>query len=244
MNLLLEPIVFLALVSPLFLFGKKVQPWKTIFLLLFIAYFLLDSILTRLPFEYKVFAILDLNMNWEGKLLSYLGVVLFLLFYRGLPLKAYGLTLTQNEGTRSYSNRMLISITAIITIYGYLIGGFSATWENILFQITMPSVVEELVYRGILLTLLNQIYKRQFKVGKTDFGVGLIITSLLFGLWHGLSVSNTFVFEMNWFAFILTGIIGFVLGLVRERTGSLLYPIILHILINLIPNIIGLLLAL
>ena len=244
MNLLLEPIVFLVLVSPLFLIGKKIKSWKSTFLVLFIAYFIVDSILTRLPFEYEAFAVFDLNMNWEGKMLSYLGVCLFLLVYKELPLKAYGFTLEQKEGTRKYSNRMLLSITVIISIYGYLIGGFSASLENILFQITMPSVVEELVYRGILLALLNQIYERQFNIGKTNFGVGLIITSLLFGLWHGLSVSSAFVFEMNWFAFILTGIIGFVLGLVRERTGSLLYPIILHILINLIPNIIGLLLAL
>jgi len=244
MNLLIEPIVFLVLVAPLFLIGKRVQPWKSTFLFLFIGYFIIDSILTSLPFEYETFAFLNLEMNWEGKLFSYLFVILFLAFYRTIPLKRYGFTLLQNEGTQRYSNRMLLSIATIFTIYGYLIGGYSATLENILFQLTMPSVVEELVYRGILLTLLNQIYERQFKIGKTNFGVGLLITSVLFGLWHGLSVSDAFVFEMNWFAFILTGIIGFVLGLVRERTGSLLYPIILHILINLIPNIIGLLFAL
>jgi hypothetical protein len=148
----------------------------------------------------------------------------------------------QAEGSRTFANRTLIIVAIIISVYGYLIGGFEASVENILFQITMPSVVEEIAYRGILLTLLNQIFERNFRWGKTQFGVGLMVTSLLFGLWHGLSIGDNFSLEMNWFAFILTGLIGFLLGFVRERTGSLLYPIILHILINLIPNIIGLIL--
>lgn len=242
MQFLLDPILFLLIVSPLLLLGKKKEQWKKHFLWMFILYFLLDSLITVLPLEVETLRVLGLKMNWEGKLGSYLLAFIFLLTYKRLDAKAFGFRMDQAAGSRTFANRTLIIVAILITVYGFLIGGFEANVENILFQITMPSVIEEIVYRGILLTLLNQVFQRNFSWGKTQFGVGLIVTSLLFGLWHGLSISDNFALEMNWFAFMLTGLIGFLLGFVRERTGSLLYPIILHILINLIPNIIGLIL--
>ena len=240
MQLLLDPLLFLLIISPLLLLGKKKEQWKKHFLWMFVLYFFLDSLITVLPLEVSSLRVLGLTMNWEGKIGSYLLALIFLLSYKRLDAKAFGFRMDQAEGSTTFANRSLIIVAILITVYGYLIGGFEASVENILFQITMPSVVEEIAYRGILLALLNQVFERNFRWGKTQFGVGLIITSLLFGLWHGLSIGDNFSLEMNWFAFILTGLIGFLLGFVRERTGSLLYPIILHILINLIPNIIGL----
>ncbi len=241
-SLSIEPLVFLLLVSPILLIGKKQETSDWTLLMVFSLYFIADSVFTTLPLTYSRFDFLDLTMNWEGKILSYLGVGLFLIIYRKIPLSQYGFTLQQAPNSTSFSLRTLVIVTILISIYGFLIGGYSASFENILFQLTMPSIVEELVYRGILLTLLNLYFVHQFRLGQTRFGVGLIITSILFGLWHGLIISSTFAFSMNWFAFILTGLIGFLLGLVKERSGSLVYPIILHILINLIPNLIGLIL--
>jgi membrane protease YdiL (CAAX protease family) len=103
----------------------------------------------------------------------------------------------------------------------------------------MPSVIEEIVYRGILLTLLSMVFVKNLKIGKMNFGMGVIITSILFGLWHSLNITNDLDITMSWVPFIYTGLIGFVLALVKERTGSLLFPIVIHQMINILPQTMG-----
>jgi len=51
-----------------------------------------------------------------------------------------------------------------------------------MFQLIMPSIVEEIADRGVLLTLLSMIFISNLKIGKTYFGMGVIITAVLFGL--------------------------------------------------------------
>ena len=240
MSLFYEPVVALAMVSLIFFIREKQPNWDRTFLFLFLGYALLDHVLTALPFEYQQFRFLDLEMNWEGKIFSYLLFFVFILTYQKLPKSEYGLTLNQAPGTRTYIIRVIAITSVLFLIYGILIGGFSGGLENILFQLTMPSIVEELSFRGILLGLLNQMLPKKWTLGKTEFGFGVVLTALLFGLWHGLSISNDFTFSFNTVTVLFTGAIGFFLGLVRERTGSLVVPIILHILINLIPNLVGL----
>lgn len=111
--------------------------------------------------------------------------------------------------------------------------------ENIIFQITMTSIVEEIVYRGTILTLLSMVFIDNLKIGKVNFGMGAIISSILFGLWHGLNITNDLEVTMSWIPFIYTGLIGFALALIKERTGSLLFPIIIHVMVNLLPQTMG-----
>jgi membrane protease YdiL (CAAX protease family) len=123
--------------------------------------------------------------------------------------------------------------------YCIFIGRYKASIENVIFQLLMPSVIEEIVYRGILLTLLSMVFVKNLKIGKINFGMGVIITSILFGLWHGLNITNDLDITMSWIPFIYTGLIGFVLALVKERTGSLLFPIVIHQIINILPQTMG-----
>ena len=106
----------------------------------------------------------------------------------------------------------------------------------------MPAIVEEIAYRGIMMTILSSFLTKNIQWGKTTFGGSVLITSVLFGLWHGLTITSDFQIEMAWFPLIFTGLIGVLLGIVRERTGSLLVPVLLHLIINVVPNLIGYLL--
>lgn len=237
--MILEALFMIALLSPIFFLGKKTPNWKPKYLLFFVLYFVLDYCMTSLPFTFESLQISSLEMNWEGKILSYLGVLVFLILPKEKKLQDIGLNFRVEEDAKKYFRNNLLITSGIVIIYGILIGGYSYSFENALFQLTMPSIVEEIVYRGILLMLLNEVFQKNFKIGKTQFGMGVIITSILFGLLHGLSLGESFEIQMNWFSFLLTGAIGFYLGLSRERSGSLLLPILLHIIINLIPVIIG-----
>lgn len=239
MQILLEPIISLLIISPLIFIGKKTDSFKWAYLLVFGAYFLLDTLVTALPVHFESLDFFNLKMNWQGKVNSYLLAIAFLFTYRKFPITEYGLTLKQKEGTTKYIFITIAVFIVFVLLYSHFVERYSSEFENILFQLTMPSIVEEIVFRGIILGLLNFAFVKSFKLGATKFGMGAIISSILFGLWHGLNIDANLDFSMYWVPLIYTSIVGFVLALVTERTGSILIPIVLHIIINLVPNLMG-----
>jgi len=239
MNILIEPLVYLLLLIPLLIIGKKRDNWKKHYLIVFALYMILDNVVTTLPIRFELLDFIDLKMNWTGKIFSYVLATIFLLSYRRIPLKQFGFTLTQKDNSKNFAIRTTIIVTIFMVGYCFFIGRYKSSIENIMFQLTMPSILEEITVRGILLTLLSMVFIKNLKIGKTYFGMGVIITAVLFGLWHGLSISNEFEITMNWVPFIYTGIMGFVLALVKEKTGSLLFPITIHLIMNILPNTMG-----
>jgi len=239
MSFLLTPILYLILVLPFYLIGKKKAHAANEYRLLFAGYVILDMALTALPIDYPAFDFVGLQMNWSGKIYSYLLAILFILFYKKISRKEIGLTLEQHKGSQSFSIWTMMVFIGLMLAYCVFLGRFQATTENILFQITMPSVIEEIVFRGILLALLARVFEDNLRIGQVKFGMGVIITSLLFGFWHGLHISDNFELTLNWLPVVYTGLIVFVLALVRVRSGSLVFPIIIHILVNLIPQVMG-----
>ncbi|NRB62982.1 MAG: CPBP family intramembrane metalloprotease [Saprospiraceae bacterium] len=239
MSILSTPIAYLIIVLPLFFIGKKQQPPYKEYIIAFTIYAILDMLVTALPIEFPAFDFMHLDMNWSGKIYSYILAILFFLFYKKIPLAQFGMTTKQNEGSLRFSLWTTATFILVMFAYCIFIGRYQTSIENILFQLTMPSVVEEITCRGILLTLLSMVFVPNYKIGKINFGMGAIITAVIFGLWHGLYISNAFEISMSWVPFIYTGIIGFVLALVKERTGSLLFPIIIHIIVNMMPQTMG-----
>jgi membrane protease YdiL (CAAX protease family) len=89
---------------------------------------------------------------------------------------------------------------------------------------------EEMLFRGYMQSRLNAAFGRPYRFFGAKWGWGLIITSLLFGFAHVFVHFNPFLKEFNlmwWLAFwnIFTGL---VFGYLREKTGSILVPAILH----------------
>jgi len=239
MNLIIEPLVYLFLLLPLLIAGKKKANWEIHYLIVFALYMILDNVVLALPIKFEFLDFIDLKMNWTGKIFSYILATVFLLSYKRIPLNQFGITLRQKEDSIKFAVVTTIIVTIIMIGYCFFIGRYKSSLENILFQLTMPSIIEEITVRGILLTLLSMVFIKDLRIGKTYFGMGVIITAVLFGLWHGLSISNNFDVTMNWVPFVYTGIMGFVLALVKEKTGSLLFPIIIHLIMNILPNTMG-----
>jgi membrane protease YdiL (CAAX protease family) len=77
---------------------------------------------------------------------------------------------------------------------------------------------------------LDQAFGKPYAFGGVQFGWGVIITSLLFGLLHvtngGDPVTRTFVPQWAWGLWTFFG--GLASGYVREKTGSIVAPTILH----------------
>lgn len=101
-----------------------------------------------------------------------------------------------------FSTRLLIEF-----IWNILVGGFA----------------EEFFYRGFIQSSINLELGRNWKLGKTNFGPGLFISSLFYGLSRGLRTwrpgSGRFSISWSWTLFAFT--VGIFYGLIREKTGDI-----------------------
>jgi membrane protease YdiL (CAAX protease family) len=106
-------------------------------------------------------------------------------------------------------------------------------WKAIALFLTYAVFVgfgEEILYRGYMQSRLNEVFGKPYSFFGVAFGWGALITALLFGLTHigvlrwilGLSTEVTLAWGF-WTIFS-----GLVFGLVREKTGSILAPALLH----------------
>ena len=84
----------------------------------------------------------------------------------------------------------------------------SYIWSLIAVIIVGP-IVEELLFRGLLIKTMSKILPESFAV---------IISAILFGIWHGILVQA-----------IYTAIMGLIVGYVYIKTKSIIYPIIIHV---------------
>ncbi|MEG0292528.1 MAG: type II CAAX endopeptidase family protein [Anaerovoracaceae bacterium] len=84
-------------------------------------------------------------------------------------------------------------------------------WFNLLAVVIIGPIVEELLFRKIIL-------KRLLPYGKK---AAIIVSAILFGIYH-----------MNLEQLFYTTFMGLVLGVIMVKTGHIIYPIIIHMIAN------------
>jgi membrane protease YdiL (CAAX protease family) len=87
----------------------------------------------------------------------------------------------------------------------------------------MPGLNEEIVYRGILGT-----DDHPGNLKHEGLSVGIIVTSLLFGLLHGFWLDKNLAVHIEMIALRNATISGLIFAWLRVRTGSLVMPILAH----------------
>jgi len=104
----------------------------------------------------------------------------------------------------------------------------------IIWQFFISGFGEEIRYRGYFQSRINAEFGRPYKFLGVNFGIGLIIASVLFALSHVFNPFNPLVgqFELAWFWGIWMFFSGLLFGLLREKTNSLLTCALLHGLIG------------
>ena len=173
-----------------------------------------------------------LPLIWFGKLLSLAGTVAMLCFVPRVGFRAAGMTWRQDR-----SSLRPVLTTGAITVVAASVASFlfmynpNTSVENLLFQATLPGLDEELFMRGLLLLLLHQAFGRGLKIGGADTGWGFWLVVAVFGLLHGVTVESSEL-QLNLGAIASTGFVGFILTWMRERTGSLVVPVLFHNLFN------------
>ena len=169
---------------------------------------------------------------WFGKVLSLTGTVAMLYFLPRVSFREAGLTMNQNSGSLPP-----VIITGAFTIVGASVTSYFFTYspntslENLLFQATLPGLDEELFMRGLLLLLFHQAFGRGWSLWGAQTGWALCLVVAIFGLLHGVSAENGEL-RISLAAIVSTGFVGFILTWMRERTGSLVAPIVFHNLFN------------
>ena len=172
------------------------------------------------------------SWNWSGKLLA-LFAMLAVAAHPALGLRKTGLTLIQDR--RGLPGALLLSALLVLVFTGLALtmGGEGGSAEDFAFQLTMPGLEEELFYRGVLLLMLNQAFGRPLRVLGAPMGWAAILTSVAFGLDHAFGYGAD-GFSFDPLAFVLTGGPVLLLVWLREKTGSLLLPVLLHNFANTI----------
>ena len=194
----------------------------------------LDDFITGLPNLIPSLDFIGGNWNWAGKIFSLAFSIAVIFIFKISP-DALGLRLKQECPTLAW-----ISVIAFV-IWGATLGTVfkpvAADVETLLFQATMPGLVEEITYRGVAPALLLGLVNRQPHVRGIPWAV-VVATSFLFGAWHALSFSNGHVnIELMSGLFPFLGSIAG--GWIRFKTRSLLVPILGHSLANVAFHIAG-----
>lgn len=102
--------------------------------------------------------------------------------------------------------------------------------STVVWQFLFSGFGEEFAWRGYLQSRLNQAFGRPYQLFGVQFGPGLILASLLFGLTHAFNTYDPAAgrYELAWGWAIWTSLAGLLFGILREKTGSLLAGSIAH----------------
>lgn len=195
---------------------------------LFAVYLGLDDLATVLP---RLLPALDIvgsgQWNWSGKLWS-IALALVAIFALRLGRADVGLVAPNNV-------KVSIIVTAALIAFSFSLGFVFdpdiPNAETVAFQLLMPGLAEELAYRGVAPAILLGLYRSESTLqpqgaARIPWNV-ILITSIMFGTWHGLSFGDgSFSFSPLPALFPFIGAIAY--GWLRFYSGSLLFPIVAH----------------
>lgn len=230
-----NPILHFLVTLPLILIAFFKSKSKDYFLiLLFFAILVLDNICLRAWIQ---IGILNKNWNWIGKISEFIFAIAFIYFFKKISFKDYGFTSKIDKSSLKPIVRTLVIFAIILSGLKYVSDGFSGiNFETLLFEATMPGLSEELFFRGVLLGLFNNAFGKQWKVFGTAMGWGVVITSVLFGLVHGLTIDKASNLHFSLGSIFISTIFGFVMAWAKERSGSLIPAIVGHNFINFLGS--------
>lgn len=166
------------------------------------------------------------NWNWTGKIMA-LVVSLVIAAHPAIGWSRAGLTFRQSLNGRGLTYAVMALTALLFAALALSQPNEPVDADTLAFQLTMPGLEEETFYRGLLLFALNKAFRGRWRIAGIDLGWGGIISTFLFGLTHAFGYSDG-AFSFDVLTMAMTGIPALILLWVRERTGSVMWPVILH----------------
>ena len=187
------------------------------------AIFLVISVVVHTMPQAGFFA--GLEWNWQGKTFELIWLIVLLAALPRWARREVGLRWVR-PGTLRPALQVLIGIfliqmvlTLVLATGGDPVFEDFASTERLLFDMGHTTLVEELLWRGVLLALLDRLFGTPWRFFGAQVGWGLVLTSLGFGLLYGLLFTEG-EFQFAPTEILITCTMGLVLGWVRARTGS------------------------
>jgi len=222
-KIFIESLLHILIILPMMiLFMKKKTKINLqrilIFTLVYIVYYMLISI----PNEVSFFDFIKSRWNWDGKIIGIIWAVVSYYLFKNYFLENNYFTIKQNKNGFKHALVAGICIVVLSTVIWFLSGDSDFNIDTLTFQLTLPGIDEELIFRGILLGLLMTSMKNNI------FNPSILLTSILFGFMHALSISDNYSLNFNSIYFIQTGFAGYIWGWITVKSKSLLLAILSH----------------
>ncbi len=243
---LFTPLIWILIIVPfiaLAIFRSEKVNLK--YLGLFVLYFLIDSYIQHLSKLYFDLDFLGLKFAWIGKILSLCFALIVVFSVSKKDREEIGFTTKTNSKSQMKSG---ILIFIVFLAFDFI---FKMIWfpkdgdfdlEIFAFQMTMPGVTEELVFRGILFWLLDKAFEPKWDFKGVKFGWGFVIITILFAEAHGVMLTENYEFKFDIITILyLTVISSLSVGILRKLSGNLIFPILGHNSINTMNAIIRIL---
>lgn len=164
--------------------------------------------------------------NWQGMIVA-LAATLIVASTPAFGWRAAYLTPVQASGGLKPALLVSALYMGFFLALALMFPNEPSTAENIAFQLTMPGLMEETFYRGVLLLALGRAFTGRVNLLGVDWSWGAILSCALFGLAHAFGFSRGgFSFDPPTMA--LTALPSLIAVWIVLRTRSILLPIVLH----------------
>lgn len=100
------------------------------------------------------------------------------------------------------------------------------------FQLFLSGPSEELIFRAFAMTAVGLLYPK--RIIKDKLSVSNLIAAVVFGLAHMVIVFSPFRLTYSLIQVIYAFVLGLIYGDCYEKTGSVLYPMMIHSISNVI----------
>jgi membrane protease YdiL (CAAX protease family) len=173
-----------------------------------------------------------LDWNWTGKAIAIAASLALIAILPSITRTSVGLRWRQADRSLAAAGLCIGLLCAFSwSIEAWAADGRDTSFERLLYQATMPGLDEELFMRGLLLALFVEGFGESRKRFGAAFGSAEIAVTFLFAAGHALRiVGGAIAFDP--LVFCVTAVIGAGLAWLRQRTESLVMPVVAHNLIN------------
>lgn len=165
-----------------------------------------------------------LDWNWQGKTVEVLWLAALFLALGPWAREEAGLGLRPRPGWRAAGWVVvgLFAGFALLSLWNLADAGAPPDpmdTERFLFDVGHANLGEELLVRGAMLAVLDRACGTPWRFLGADVGWGLVLTTVWFGLWHGLVLTADGL-VVDPVAVLSTGLVGLLLGWIQARSGS------------------------
>ena len=165
-------------------------------------------------------------------------ILLFVYFFARKPLSDWGFSLTNWRWSLLTSIKFAAGWILVSVVLNLLFAfenhiqyerSFLNITADLFFDIIITPLSEEILFRGLIMSLIIFYWPGKIIIGKLKISYAVIFSTLFFCLAHvGINLKNLSIDNIDVMQLMFTLGLGIFYAYMREKTGSLLGPLIAH----------------